>query len=116
MSRSAGRKSGRRWRDIAAKVYAEESCCWLCGGYVDQRLPYTHPMARGADHLIQIQHGGREHDRTNARMSHQRCNTARSNRLRGLPREQCACSMGLPCAVLVPSRKRGYLTTDLSGV
>lgn len=112
MSRTGGRKSDRAWRAIAEQVYTQESYCWLCGDDVDQRLPYTHPMARGADHLIQIQHGGAEHDRGNARLSHQRCNTARSNRLRGLAREDCACSVGLPCAPLVPSQKRGYVALD----
>ncbi len=116
MSRSGNRKSDRRWREIAAQVYTEESYCWLCGGYVDQRLPYTHPMARGADHLVQIQHGGAEHDRANTRLSHQRCNTARSNALRDLPIERCACSVGRPCAVLVPTQKRGFVALDPTGV
>lgn len=116
MSRSGGRKSGRRWREIAAQVYREETHCWLCGDWVNQHLPYTHSMARGADHLHQIQHGGAEHARSNARLSHQRCNTGRSNRLRNLPRENCACSLGLPCDVLVPEAKRGYVALDPSSV
>lgn len=116
MSRSGHRQSGRRWRTLAEQVYREETHCWLCGGYVDQRLPYTHPMARGADHLRQLQHGGAEHDRANVRLSHQRCNTARSNALRNLAREDCACSVGLPCAVLVPEQKRGYVALDPQAV
>lgn len=116
MSRSGNRKSGRRWRTIAAQVYSEETHCWLCLGYVDQRLDYTHPMARGADHLRQLSHGGAEHDRANTRLAHQRCNTARSNALRHLPVDRCACSVGMPCAVLVPSRRRGYVALDPSGV
>jgi hypothetical protein len=73
-------------------------------------------MAKAADHLIQLCHGGVEHDRANARLAHSRCNTARSNRLRHLAREDCACSLGLPCDVLVPQAPRGYVALDPSTV
>lgn len=70
-------------------------------------------MARSADHLIQLQHGGPPHDRAWLRLAHLGCNTARSNRLRGLPVGRCACSVGLPCAVLDPVAKRGYVALSL---
>lgn len=41
------------------------------------------------------------------------CNTARSNALRLLTIDQCACSVGLPCAVLNPVAKRGYVAIDM---
>jgi len=104
---------GRPWREVSARVYREESHCWLCGGYIDQRLPPTHPRSRSADHLIQLQHGGNPTSRANLRLACLGCNTARSNRLRRLAVGQCACSQGLPCAVLIPTQKRGYITTDL---
>lgn len=43
-----------------------------------------------------------------------RCNTARSNLLRTLDVVDCCCSVGLPCAVLDPSRKRGYVALDVA--
>jgi hypothetical protein len=116
MSRSAGRKSDRAWRLLAEQVYRDERDCWLCGGYVDQRLDYRHPMSRTADHLVQIQHGGPEHDRGNVRLAHMAHNTARSNALRGLAKEDCACSVGRPCDVLVPSQKRGYVALEPGAV
>lgn len=87
--------------------------CWLCGEWVDQTLPPLHRLARGADHLIQLQHGGPPHARSNIRLSHCRCNTARSNSLRGLKVEDCACSLGLPCARLQP---RGWVSVDATTV
>jgi hypothetical protein len=41
------------------------------------------------------------------------CNTARSNALRLLTIDECACSVGLPCAVLNPVAKRGYVALDV---
>ncbi|HEX3778426.1 MAG TPA: hypothetical protein VHX38_02080 [Pseudonocardiaceae bacterium] len=70
-------------------------------------------MARTADHLIQLQHGGHPTRREGLRLAHCACNTARSNRLRGLPVERCACSLGLPCSVLNPEAKRGYVALSL---
>lgn len=107
---------GRPWREVSARVYAEESYCWLCGGYVDQRLPSTHRLSRSADHLHQLQHGGHPTSRSNLRLAHLGCNSARSNALRGLPIERCACSVDRPCAVLVPTQKRGYVAMDPSRV
>ena len=103
---------GRPWRTVSAQVYREEAHCWLCGAPVCQALPPRARMARTADHLIQLQHGGDPLARTNLRLAHLRCNVIRSNRLRGIRRELCACSLGLPCAALRPRQARGYLTTN----
>lgn len=97
-------------------MYAEETHCWLCGRYVDQRLPATHPRSRSADHLVQLQHGGHPTQRQNLRLACLGCNSGRSNALRGLAPQDCACSHGLPCARLNPNYKRGLVTVDLSGV
>jgi len=97
-------------------VFAEETHCWLCGEWIDQRLHPRHPKARSADHLVQLQHHGSPHDRANLRLSCIGCNSARSNRLRGLPIDQCACSLGYPCARLNPTQPRGYLELDPSEV
>lgn len=68
------RPSGRRWREIAAAVYAEETNCGICGGYVDQSLPYTHPQGRTVDHIEPIALGGHTTDRANLRLAHRSCN------------------------------------------
>lgn len=109
---TAGRV-GRPWERVKAQVFREESICWLCNTWVDQTLDPRDPMSRTADHLIQLDHKGPPLARTNLRAAHRRCNTARSNRLRGLARENCACSLGLPCDRLTP---RGVLTVDATMV
>jgi hypothetical protein len=73
-------------------------------------------MARTADHLVQLCHGGRPTERANLRLAHMACNTARSNALRCLPVEACCCSMGLPCEMLNPAAKRGYVALDLGSL
>lgn len=108
----AGR-AGWAWRQVRDQVYREETHCWLCGYPVDPGLHPNDPMARSADHLVQLCHGGHPTARAGLRLSHRRCNTARSNRLRGLAIEDCACSLGLPCAVLNPHAKRGWVSVSL---
>jgi len=103
---------GRPWRTVSAQVYREESVCWLCGAPVCQALPRGARLSRTADHLVQLQHGGDPLARTNLRLAHLTCNVTRSNRLRGLPIAECACSLGLPCAALRPRQARGYLATN----
>jgi hypothetical protein len=121
MSRQPGQagRVGSRWRTAQAAVFDSETHCWLCGGYVDQRLSAQGPLAsrsRSADHLRQLQHGGDPYARSNLRLAHLGENSARSNRLRNLSREDCACSLGLPCALLVPAQPRGYVDLDPSEV
>lgn len=110
-AKSAGR-AGRAWRQACARVYREEHSCWLCGEPVDQTLESTHPMSRSADHLVQLQHGGHPTLRTNLRLCHLRCNSARSARMQGLRLEGCACSVGRPCAPLSPMARRGMVQMD----
>jgi hypothetical protein len=114
-SASAGR-SGSVWRAVALRVYTEEDYCWLCNEFVDQRLHSRHPMSRSADHLIQKQHGGPLNDRANCRLAHLGCNSGRSNALRGLPIDACACSVGYPCARLNPNQPRGYVELDPASI
>lgn len=118
MSRQPGQagRVGRRWREAQAAVFGSETHCWLCGEWVDTRLHSRHPKARSADHLIQLQHGGDPYLRSNLRLAHLGENSGRSNALRRLRREQCACSQGLPCAALVPSQPRGYVELDPADV
>jgi 5-methylcytosine-specific restriction endonuclease McrA len=106
---------GRPWRTVQQQCFREESICWLCGQLVDQTLDDRSPWSRTADHLIQLQHNGPGNTRANLRISHRRCNTARSNRLRGLTKDQCACTVGLPCARVTP-KERTCLTVDATSV
>jgi 5-methylcytosine-specific restriction endonuclease McrA len=106
------RKADHRWRTIAQKVYDEEELCWLCGRFVNQELPRTHPMSRSADHLIQLQHGGDEYDRSQIRLAHYGCNSTRSNRIRGLAKADCACRFGRPCGPIARGAPRGMVAVD----
>jgi hypothetical protein len=65
--------SGRPWKRLQAQVYAEETHCCRCGGWVDQTLPYNHRQARSVDHLVERQLGGEDH-RDNLRLAHRACN------------------------------------------
>lgn len=114
-TQTAGRV-GRAWRQVSAQVYREETHCWICSEWVDQTLPPGTPWSRSADHLIQLQHGGPGNARANCHLAHIRCNTARSNTLRGLAAEDCACSLGLPCAALQPRSRAAALSVDATAV
>ncbi|WP_438479240.1 HNH endonuclease signature motif containing protein [Streptomyces asiaticus] len=75
-------RSGTAWFKVQARVFAEETHCWVCQRYVDQELPREHPMSRTVDHVHPLGMGGAETDRANLRLAHRRCNTVRSNQLR----------------------------------
>lgn len=76
-------RSGRPWRRVQDRVFAEETHCWICRRYVDQSLPgQTHPMGRTVDHIHPLWLDGDPLDRTNCRLAHRRCNTIRNNQLR----------------------------------
>ena len=77
MARFHGRK-GRPWRRAQARVYAEESHCYLCGRYVDQSMAnYRHPAARSVHHLIPPDIAPHlAHDRDNLRLTHLGCNSS----------------------------------------
>lgn len=84
------RRGGRAWVNDRAHFLrtTDETHCWLtdwCGGaYVDRTLPGTHPWGPSADHEVPLMLGGPELVRDGAvlHLSHLRCNSARSNRLR----------------------------------
>lgn len=88
MAYSKGR-AGTAWLRVQAQVFAEETNCWLCRKWVDQSLDgRTHPMGRTVDHVLELWQGGDPLDRANCRLAHRKCNTAKSNRLRGRRRTQ----------------------------
>lgn len=73
---------GRPYRRLTHQVFAEETHCYLCGAYVDQALPRTHPMSRTADHVHERQLGGAPLDRAGLRLAHRRCNGRKGARVR----------------------------------
>lgn len=79
MAYSKGR-AGTAWNKLRAQVFREEAHCWICGKWVDQELPRTHPMSRTVDHIMQLSHGGAPLDRSNCRLAHRRCNGRRAVR------------------------------------
>lgn len=87
VSRGPGR-TGHKWRQLSAQVYAEETHCWLCGKWVDQTLHHLDPMSRSVDHLVELWQGGDPLDRNNCRLAHRGCNARKSGYLRsGAPRQ-----------------------------
>lgn len=90
MAYSKGR-AGTAWWRVQAQVFAEETHCWLCGGWVDQALDgRTHPMARTVDHVRELWQGGDPLDRSNCRLAHRRCNSAKSGQARSKVRRRPA--------------------------
>lgn len=58
------------------RVLSEESECWICLELVDKTLPGTHRNGPSVDHVIARDDGG-TNERSNLRLAHLRCNTAR---------------------------------------
>jgi 5-methylcytosine-specific restriction endonuclease McrA len=85
MAYSKGR-AGTAWWRVQAQVFAEETQCWWCEQYVDQSLPREHPMSRTVDHVVELWQGGDPVDRSNCRLAHRRCNSAKSNKARSKAR------------------------------
>jgi hypothetical protein len=103
---------------MVARVFTEEGLCWLCGRWVDHTLPGNHPLGHTVDHLVQLDHDGPELARDNLRLAHRSCNTARSNRLRRILFEDCACRHGFACGPLVASGppRSVFLSVDLKDI
>jgi hypothetical protein len=82
----APRRGGRAYRvDRAACINDPDNThCWLCHKPVDKSLPGTHAWGPSADHEVPLMLGGPELVRDGAvlHLAHNRCNAARSNRLR----------------------------------
>lgn len=77
------RTNGHRRDQVRRRVLAEEDDCWLCGRPVDKTLKTPDPGSPEVDEIVPVSKGGSPYDRANCRLSHRRCNRARSN---GSPR------------------------------
>ncbi|MCC6434419.1 MAG: HNH endonuclease [Acidimicrobiales bacterium] len=79
-----------RRRDLTGDAYRKRRAlaiansggiCCLCGEPMRLDLPGTHPLGPTAEHLIPVARGGHPTDPRNLSASHQRCNSARQDRL-----------------------------------
>lgn len=66
-----------RYRKVRAQVIREETHCWICGGAVDKSLRHPDPGSPSADHVTR-RHDGGSGARSNLRLAHLGCNSARS--------------------------------------
>ena len=92
---SSNPRTEARGKALRRQVLAEESDCHLCGEPVDKTLTWDwgkhgkrckgegcpgcvpHPMRAEVDHITPISKGGNPYDRSNAHLSHRRCNRAK---------------------------------------
>ena len=73
---------GRAWRNLRTRVLFEESCCGLCGGWVDKSLPNPHPGAPQVDHIVPVSLAPElVMVRSNLRLVHRKCNLKRNAEL-----------------------------------
>lgn len=84
--------SGRdsRARALRSWVIATQDYCSVCGGLVDKRLSGRLPDGPTLEHTQALHDGGPELDPANARLAHNRCNSAKENRQRAVRRREAA--------------------------
>jgi len=71
--------NGHRWRQVEARVLAEETHCALCDDPVDKTLDRMRdPRAAVVDHDWPLDRGGPEYDRENCLLMHRQCNRWKS--------------------------------------
>lgn len=73
------RTNGYRRDQVRRQVLAEEDTCWLCHLPVDKSIKTPDPLSPEVDEVVPVSLGGSPYDRANCRLSHRRCNRARSN-------------------------------------
>jgi len=119
VARTAGRK-GRPWRRVQARVYAEETHCWICGRWVNQALAdYRCKDARSVHHLIPPDIAPHlAHARENLRLAHIGCNSTAGRGAYGAPRQQGQTKgkvsgvWGRRPRAAVPGQARGAVTVS----
>lgn len=68
-------RSGRPYRRWRAEVLkADIPICCRCGRPIDKSLPWRHPMAATAGHIIPLSRGGAPLDPRNGQPEHRVCN------------------------------------------
>lgn len=72
--------NGHRRRELRTRVLAEETHCAICHQPVDTALKTPDPWSAEVDEIIPVSRGGDPLARDNTRLTHRRCNRARSNK------------------------------------
>jgi 5-methylcytosine-specific restriction endonuclease McrA len=71
-----GARTGHAYRQLRARVIAEESHCCRCHRPVDKTLEHPHPYSPSLDHLDPLSEGGALLDRNRCALAHLRCNVS----------------------------------------
>lgn len=66
----------REYHRNRARILRDEDFCAICGKLVDKTLRGPDPWSPSIDHIISPEDGG-TNDRSNLRLAHLRCNSAR---------------------------------------
>lgn len=75
--RIAGSVNKRTWVE---RLGAEDGwSCWLCDSSIDPALYWPDPRAGSVDHVVPVTRGGTD-ERSNLRLAHLHCNTARRDK------------------------------------
>ena len=72
----SGPRSTVAWQRARAEVIASESVCWICGASDFVRTS-RHRRSASVDHVIALAVGGSLLERSNLRLAHLGCNSAR---------------------------------------
>ena len=62
-------------------VLIRDEVCAICGGVIDKRLKFPHPMSASIDHIIPISKGGHPSNIDNLQLTHLICNQVKGSRL-----------------------------------
>lgn len=87
---AGGDWAGRPARRLRAWVRANlPPYCHWCGLWIDDALPFNHPMAGTVEHLHARVDGGPARDKDNFARAHRSCNSRRLNvQTRNVPRQR----------------------------
>lgn len=66
------------------KIYATQTHCGICGGEVDFKIKYPHPLSPCIDHIIPVAKGGHPSAIDNLQLAHFACNRAKSDKIVGM--------------------------------
>jgi 5-methylcytosine-specific restriction endonuclease McrA len=77
-------RTGRPYKAWRAYVLRDPvPICGRCGRPIDKSLPWQHPGAATAGHIIPLSRGGAPLDRRNGQPEHRRCNLSAGARMAG---------------------------------
>ena len=62
-------------------ILKTQTRCGICGGEVDFKYKYPHPLSPTVDHIIPLAKGGHPSDLANLQLAHRWCNRQKSDKL-----------------------------------